>query len=225
MKLTEIVPWGRTLAEYQHMFSLTDSDLSKRILGVGDGPASFNAQMTAAGYSVVSVDPIYAFTADEIERRIADTYPIIIEQVEKNAHQYNWTTFRHVDQLGAERMNAMKQFLDDYKSGDGASRYLNVSLPRLPFADQSFDIALCSHLLFLYSEQLSETFHQDSVTELVRIAKEVRIFPLTTLNGQPSPYLDGILAACRAKNVRAEVVSVDYHFQKGACQMLQLQQA
>ncbi len=53
MKLEEVVPWGRTLAEYQSMFSLSETDLTAKILGCGDGPASFNAEMMKLGYSVV----------------------------------------------------------------------------------------------------------------------------------------------------------------------------
>jgi len=49
MKLTEVVPWGRTFAEYQLMFGLSQADLEAQILGCGDGPASFNAEMTALG--------------------------------------------------------------------------------------------------------------------------------------------------------------------------------
>lgn len=222
MKLAEIVPWGRTLTEYQLMFGLTDTDLSKRILGVGDGPASFNAQMTAKGYSVASVDPIYAFSADEIRTRITDTYQIITEQVKANAHQYNWTTFRNVDQLVNERMEAMNLFLADYEDARTTGRYLNFSLPALPFADQSFDLALCSHLLFLYSEQLSEHFHLESILELLRIATEIRIFPLITLDNQPSPYLARVLDLCQQHNLDADIVPVDYHFQKGAYQLLRI---
>ena len=46
MKLNEVVPWGRTLQEYKLMFNLSEIDLNKKILGCGDGPASFNAEMT-----------------------------------------------------------------------------------------------------------------------------------------------------------------------------------
>ena len=49
MKLEQVVPWGRSLAEYRAMFALSEADLQRRILGCGDGPASFNAEMTAAG--------------------------------------------------------------------------------------------------------------------------------------------------------------------------------
>lgn len=85
MKLNEIVPWGRTLDEYRRMFTLADADLTKRILGVGDGPASFNAEMTAAGHFVTSIDPIYAFSAEQLKTRIDDTYKTVIEQMCRNA--------------------------------------------------------------------------------------------------------------------------------------------
>lgn len=222
MKLNEVVPWGRTRDENQRMFNLTDADLSKRILGVGDGPASFNVEMTAAGHSVTSVDPIYAFSARQLQERIDETYKTVIEQMHKNTHQYNWTNFRNADELGQERMKAMNQFLSDYENGREQGRYQAVSLPKLPFNDQSFDVALCSHLLFLYSDQLSESFHLESIRELIRVANEVRIFPLISLNGQPSPYLNAVLSDCEVKGIQSELVNVDYHFQKGAYQLLRL---
>ena len=51
MKLEKIVPFGRSLDEYKSMFALSDSDSNKKIIGVGDGPASFNAEMFALGKS------------------------------------------------------------------------------------------------------------------------------------------------------------------------------
>ncbi len=53
MELTSVVPWGRSFSEYQAMFSLNESDLTKTILGCGDGPASFNAELTKAGGNVI----------------------------------------------------------------------------------------------------------------------------------------------------------------------------
>jgi hypothetical protein len=70
MKLEEVVPWGRNLAEYRSMFSLSATDLNAKILGCGDGPASFNAEMTELGHSVVSIDPIYQFSTEQIEQRV-----------------------------------------------------------------------------------------------------------------------------------------------------------
>ena len=54
-------------------------------------------------------------------------------------------------------------------------------LPTLPFADRSFDLALSSHFLFLYTEQFDESFHRSSIVEMCRVADEVRVFPLLAL--------------------------------------------
>jgi len=83
MKLDEVVPWGRTLEEYQLMFDLSEADLNTKILGCGDGPASFNAEMTIKGYSVISIDPIYQFAPTEIKQQVQNTYATIIAQVEQ----------------------------------------------------------------------------------------------------------------------------------------------
>ena len=44
--LDQVVPWGRSFDEYRAMFAMTDMDLTGRILGCGDGPASFNREAT-----------------------------------------------------------------------------------------------------------------------------------------------------------------------------------
>ena len=85
MKLREIVPWGRSFEEYRRMFALSESDLAGLILGCGDGPASFNAEATAAGHSVVSCDPIFDLTAAEIRRRVEETHDPVISRVKQNA--------------------------------------------------------------------------------------------------------------------------------------------
>jgi hypothetical protein len=72
MKLNEVIPWGRSVEEYGRMFALSGEDLAGNILGCGDGPASFNAVATALGRRVVSCDPIYAFSAGEIERLVEE---------------------------------------------------------------------------------------------------------------------------------------------------------
>jgi hypothetical protein len=220
MKLETVVPWGRSLAEYQAMFGLSDQDLARNIIGIGDGPASFNAEMTAMGRSVTSIDPIYEFTAAEIEARVRETYDTILDQVKANLDRYNWTSLGNADRLGQERLAAMNQFLIDYEPGKIAGRYQAQLLPKLKFTDQQFDLCLCSHLLFLYSEHLSLEFHINSVIELLRIAPEVRIFPLLTLDCQVSPYLQPTIEHLTKLGIQAEVRSVDYEFQKGGNQQL-----
>ncbi|MDJ0799375.1 MAG: SAM-dependent methyltransferase, partial [Calothrix sp. MO_167.B12] len=192
MKLNQVVPWGRNLEEYKLMFNLSPTDLNCKILGCGDGPASFNTQMTKLGYSVVSVDPIYQFSTEEIQQRIQETYDVMISQVKQNSHLYNWQKFPNADELGSFRLAVMELFLQDYENGKTAGRYLPQALPSLDFPDNQFDLCVCSHLLFLYSEKLSLEFHLNSIHELLRVCSEVRIFPLLQLDCQPSPYLEPV---------------------------------
>jgi hypothetical protein len=220
MKLTEIVPWGRTLAEYKLMFDLSDADLNQQILGCGDGPASFNTEMTKLGYSVISIDPIYQFTAAEIEQRVRDTYATVIAQVRQNPDRYRWNYFANPDELGRARMDAMTEFLKDYEAGKSTARYLCESLPQLDFTDRKFDLCVCSHLLFLYSEQLSLEFHIASINELLRVAAEVRIFPLLKLNCNPAEYLDPVIEKFTHAGFDVRVRVVNYEFQTGGDRML-----
>jgi hypothetical protein len=223
MELNEIIPWGRTFAEYQRMFELSDLDLNKKILGCGDGPASFNTEMTALGYSVVSIDPIYQFTAEQIEQRVRDTYETVISQVRQNPSRYLWTYFADSDELGRARLGAMSKFLEDYENGKIARRYLDRSLPDLDLHEDKFDLCLCSHLLFLYSEQLSLEFHIASIYELLRIASEVRIFPLLKLDCQPSDYLEPFMREFSRNVCKVEIKQVEYEFQKGGNRMLRIE--
>jgi hypothetical protein len=221
--LNQVVPWGRSYDEYRAMFALDDDDLNKPILGCGDGPASFNAEATRRGYDVISVDPIYVFDTEAIRSRINDTYPTVIEQLAAYRDQYVWDRFATPDELGQARLAAMNRFLADYPDGKARRRYRTGQLPDLPFDNHTFHLALCSHLLFLYSDHLDEAFHVASVRELCRIAQEVRIFPLTTLAIKPSPHLASVEAWARQQGYRIEQVTVDYEFQRGSNTMLRIQ--
>jgi hypothetical protein len=214
MQLREVVPWGRSFEEYRRMFALAGDDLAGRILGCGDGPASFNAEATEAGHAVVSCDPIYAFRAEEIRRRVEETYDTIVTQVKLHPERFVWGFFRDADDLGRHRLAAMHRFLDDYDRGRGQGRYVVASLPRLPFADGAFRMALVSHLLFLYSEHLDASFHIESILELVRVAGEVRIFPLLTLDRRRSPHIDMVRSALEEAGHTAEIIAVPYEFQQ-----------
>ena len=220
MLLDQVVPWGRSASEYGRMFDLTAADRAGHILGCGDGPASFNAESTAAGYRVTSVDPIYAFGAQEIRARVDVTYASIISQVRLHPERYVWREFADADALGAARLAVMHGFLADYEAGKAAGRYITGSLPALPFDADSFDLALSSHLLFLYTDQLDATFHLAAVQELLRVAREVRIFPLLALNCELSPHVPVVMAWCKDAGHEAVIRRVPYEFQVGGDSML-----
>ena len=101
-------------------------------------------------------------------------------------------------------------------------RYLAASLPSLPFADGSFDLALCSHFLFLYSERLDADFHAASVLELCRVARQVRIFPLLSLDGRRSPWIEPVCDRLRGAGHVVSLPTVDYEFQRGGNQMMEI---
>jgi hypothetical protein len=225
MKLNNVVPWGRTLEEYKLMFDLTGEELKSKILGCGDGPASFNAEMGKQGNRVVSIDPIYEFSAEQIRQRVQDTYATVISQVKLNLDNYIWKNFKNVDELGQARMGAMEDFLADYELGKQENRYLAESLPNLSFSDRQFDLCLSSHLLFLYSDQLTLEFHLESIQELLRVSQELRIFPLLKLNCDRSPYVDPIAQALTTKGYTVEIKTVDYEFQRGGNQMMAITHA
>ena len=221
--LDAVVPWGRSFDEYRAMFDLSDRDLALTILDCGGGPASFNAEGTRRGHSIVSCDPIYRFAAPQIEARIAATCEHILEQTRRNAAEFAWTTIRSVDELATVRMAAMRNFLDDYPAGQLAGRYASAELPALPFADRFFGLALSSHFLFLYTEQLTEAFHLAAVLEMCRVAHEVRIFPLLALGAVPSRHVDPTVDALRQRGFQVSIQNVQYEFQKGGNQMMRIQ--
>ncbi len=206
--------------EYVDMFGLSPADLKREILGCADGPASFNAGMNMRGLRVVSVDPIYSLTTAQIGRRIEETFPVMMEQLEMNLDAYVWTGISSPDALAELRRSSMEQFLADFPKGKEEGRYLPGNLGSLPFGDGTFDLALCSHLLFLYSGELSVDFHRQAVAETLRVAAEIRIFPLQTLAGQESPHLEAVCAHIAETGRRFEIKEVDYEFQRGANRML-----
>ena len=154
--------------------------------------------------------------------RIRRTYPEVMEQTRKNAHEFVWTSIKSVDELGRLRLAAMEEFLSDYPLGLAEKRYRDGELPHLPFPDKSFDLAICSHLLFLYSEHLSEDFHVASIKELCRVAGETRIFPLLELGATKSRHLQAVTACMTADGYAVSVETVPYEFQRGGNQMVRI---
>jgi hypothetical protein len=221
--IDRVYPWGRTLDEYRRMFALSEDDLGTRILAVADGPASFNAEMRALGRRVVSCDPLYRFSADEIRGRVNATRDVMVRLVRENAGRFLWSDIVSPEALSELRLGAMERFLDDYEPGKCEARYLDRSLPRPGFEpNEAFDLALCSHFLFLYAEQFPLQFHVDSALELVRLARDVRIFPLLDLRGQPSPHVDGVVAALHHRGFHVSRRKVAYEFQRGGNEMLNI---
>lgn len=225
MELEKVVPFGRSLDEYRHMFALSDQDLNKTIIGVADGPASFNAEMSSLGKSVVSVDPLYIFSAEAIENQFNVVVDNIIDQVRATPNDWVWTYHQSPDHLKANRVNVLNRFVADFDKAKHEGRYIVGELPAPGFAEQSFELALCSHFLFLYSDHLSYDFHRDSILAMARIAREVRIFPLLTLALNVSPYVPSLIEEFTSMGYEMSVEKVPYELQRGGNEMLRIRKS
>jgi hypothetical protein len=221
-KYEKAVPWGRSFAEYQRMFHLTSEDLERSILGCADGPASFNAGMARQKHRVVSCDPLYEFAKDQIKQRIDATYENVMEQTRQNKDKFVWNLITSLDELGRLRLEAMDDFLADYEAGRKEGRYIPAALPDLPFRPSTFELALCAHFLFFYSDSLSHEFHQRAVDELCRVADEVRIFPILTYNAEPAALVPPIVDQLTKAGRIVSIEKVAYEFQRGGNMMMKV---
>jgi hypothetical protein len=201
------------------MFNLSVYDLDKPIISFGDGPASFNFEMTGLNKNVISIDPIYRFSTDELKQRIIETKDIVVEQTKNNLENFVWTKIKNVHELEKIRLSAMDNFLLDFELGKTENRYVNHEMPdKTSFGDLTFDLGLSSHFLILYS-QLGLDFHISSINEMLRIAKEVRIFPILNLDAKKSELLDKLISHFKM-NFIVDIEKVDYEFQKNGNEML-----
>ncbi|MEH1864207.1 MAG: class I SAM-dependent methyltransferase [Nostoc sp.] len=222
IKFENILIWGRSTEEYIKMFGLTVEDIKLKIIDCAGGPASFNVEITRRGGNVVSCDPIYKLSKSEITQRIQEANREVMNAVQGNPDNFVWQDIQSPSQLLNIRRSAMQEFIEDFTLGIQEKRYVIGELPTLPFADRQFDLALCSHFLFIYSEHLSEEFHLASIAEMCRVAIETRIFPLVDTSGKQSPFLLPVINQLIKQGYKVEIRQASYEFQKTGNKFLRL---
>ncbi len=57
---------------------------------------------------------------------------------------------------------------------------------------------------------------------MLRVAAEVRVFPLLQVGGAPSPHVQAAVEVMRSEGFEAAVEPVPYEFQRGGNRMLRL---
>lgn len=221
MRYDQVVAWGRGAAEYEDMFLLERAPEGP-ILAVAEGPAGFAGAMAARGREVVAVDPLYQLEGEEIEAKVMDAAPTILHQTGCEAEQFDWSRYGDLEGLKQARFEALAVFLNDYTRGRAQGRYIAGSLPDLPLKAGHFALALCSHFLFLYEHLLDLEFHIASLGEMLRLAPEVRIYPLVNLACQESAHLRPVIEHFRKQGIAVDLWPVRYKFQKGADECLRL---
>ena len=218
-RLDGVVPWGREADEYEAFFALADVQADARVLDCGGGPASFTAEWCARGRNVVAADPLYTLDEAMIRARFDATRGPMREGMVRAQAHFVWRFYASEEAVVARRERALARFSADRAAHP--ERYVAAALPTLPFAADSFELALCSHFLFLYSAELESELHVESLRELLRVAREVRVFPLVDIEGDRSRHLAPVLAALRGE-ARVECVPVPFEFRRGSTEMLQL---
>ena len=177
MQTVERLPWALGLEEYQKMFDLTESDLSKRILEAPGGVSSFNAQMWMHGHKVVTIGSEYDQPMGGLEDFVTSQLTRLNDQV--NEDEAYFKEVYDVEAMKQRMYLCAHQFLHDYNSGISDKRYLSGSMNQLPFDGNQFDIVLCAHWLF--AAHGDSHFQNQAIKEFMRVATEVRIFPLMML--------------------------------------------
>jgi SAM-dependent methyltransferase len=212
---------SRSFEEYAAFFALSRGDLRARLLDCSAGASGFAAAAGATGADVTAVDPIYAEPRERLRAAAEAAQRDGAAIIDAHDDRFTWRWYGSPERRSALRAAGLAAFADDLERHP--ERYVPGALPDLPFEDGAFDLALCSHLLFTWSDRFDEAWHEAALRELLRVASEVRVFPLVRQGtGDPVPFLEPLLARIREGGVDAVVERVPYEFQVGADRMLRL---
>lgn len=184
----EVLFLGRDFTEYQKMFNLNPSQLKgKRVLDCAAGPSSFAIEASMYDINVISCDPMYGASSDELAQRCRTDFEKVGERQARASHLFH--DYALSSQFKDRKKKSRDLFIRDYALGAKQARYVHGQLPSLPFENDSFDLVLCANFLFLYTPLetggmlnaalFDYDFHVKALTELVRISNdEIRIYPI-----------------------------------------------
>jgi hypothetical protein len=216
---------SRSYDEYVAMFDLDEAALpGLRVLDCCAGASSFVAGACRRGAAAVAVDPLYRLPREEIAETSRSGLAGGNAIWAQHPDRFTWSWYGDPQARDRMRARALAEFVLDLSTH--SDRYVGASLPTLPYDDRAFDLALCSHLLFTWADQLGREWHRAALLELARVAAEVRVFP-TVLQGpgEPVPFWDALMADLRDAGLVAELRRSPYEFQVGADHMLVVRRA
>lgn len=213
---------GRSWLEYLKMFDLNLKQLkNSKILDCAAGASSFTSYMYKKGFDIIAADLKYDKPPEFLGNLCRQHLQLLVDSLEPLENHFEWYFFKNLSELKEHRLKSCQEFYRDYQQGRG-KRYLKADLLDLPFKDNSFDLVLCAHLLFIYDHRLSENFHLKAVQEMMRITKkELRLYPLVKHKAEKSPLVEKVINSLPL-HFKARIVPVDYQFRKGGNEMLQI---
>lgn len=211
-RIDEILVTTRTLENYLDFFDLTPQELrGKRVLDCPGGVASFTAQAHTLGADSVSVDPTYTLTAQEFEALGRDQIDFSDRWYHENPDIFTPEAQgeANIQAILAQRHAGLSAFLADYQARREA--YVVGSLPNLPFADDTFDLVLSAHLLFVYSDRFDLAFHECAINEMLRVSRgELRLYPLGDYVGNPPPWFDELINDLGARGLAVQIKDIKF---------------
>ncbi len=223
-ELTSIYFFGRPYSELLKCFGIDEKSLiGKSVLECPSGPSSFVAEANTRGINAVGIDPIFYRSLEAVRDLAQADFRVMFDRVKAASHKFVKRTYQSIEEAERVRGEGLQRFLADYKTGKALGRYREGSLPYLEFDDESFDVVLCGHLLFIYSDTLDLEFHCASLRELCRVAREeVRIHPIVDNGSERYPYLDEMLELADKLGFDSRIQDVDHEFFKGTSRTLVL---
>lgn len=224
LELDRIVFYGRTLREYQLIFNIDhEKYVGLSVLDCPAGSSSFTAEAGRFGINAMAVDPMFGEPAEDLMAIGDNDIAHVLDSVAKSPGLFDWSFYPSVESLRSYRLTSLRRFIHDYSSQGADGRYINASLPALPFEDKSFDIVLSGHFLFTYADRLDFDFHLKSALELVRVSRgEVRIYPVVGRDGVKPAFFGDLLARLEEAGVNCELFPGKFEFQKGGGEVLRL---
>ena len=159
---------SRSFAEYVAFFALDPDRLPRRVVDCSAGVSGFVAAAAERGCAAVAVDPAYREPVDrlaEIARAGALGGSALVAD-HRDRFSFEW--YGTPERQRALRAAALDACLADRRRRP--DHYVAAALPRLPFADASFDLALCSHLLFTWANVFDAAWHEAAIREMARVA-------------------------------------------------------
>lgn len=220
LELDDFLITGRTFEEYAAFFDLDAASMhTMKVLDCPSGASSFIATAKKLGIVAKGCDILYRHDLDALckqgEKSIEKIYADTSWMAENN-----FTFYRSIERHKEHRKGALEAFCADYNAED----YLFAELPQLPYEDECFDLILSSHLLFVYDDRLDLAFHEATIAEMLRVAKEVRIFPLVDYKNSHADKAQNLspLAYKIAKKFGGEIRKVGFEFQKNAGYMMRI---
>ena len=205
---------GYSYDDYVNMFDLKPHELhSMRFLDYAGALNGFTSTMMRDNLKSTCVDPLYSIPKVQLEGKIELACLNFKNYLEQHFDDLCIDEDKIEETVQQKRLVALRT-LESYDAGKNSGCFKEQALPSLELEDNSYDMALCSHLLFTYGDVLSEQFHIDSILELARVAYQVRVFPLVCETGKLSDHIGPVLQTLQEKGYKSEIRQVSHKFQK-----------